>query len=103
MMGFGHAFPFAQSNDSRAKLAALEKVDETSSHGKGSAGPEKVKLISYQNFVKVYFVFRRERRKRGNATPDLRVDKDPDPDQGPGRASESQGIANILNPEATKK
>ena len=46
MMGFGHAFPVAQSHDSRAKLAALEKADETSGHAKGTAGPEKVKLIS---------------------------------------------------------
>ena len=53
--------------------------------------------------MKVSFVIRRERRRRGNATPDLRVDQDPDPDQGPCRASESQGIANIINSEATKK
>ena len=46
MMGFGHAFLVAQSHDSRAKLAALEKVDDNSGHAKGSAGPEKVKFIS---------------------------------------------------------
>ena len=102
-MGFSHTFPVAQSHDSRAKLAALEKVDETSGHARGSAGPEKVKPISTFMLELFSFVIRRERRKRGNATPDLRVDQDPDPDQGPGRASESQGIANIIYPEATKK